>query len=210
MTLFSYVVTHDTGFSPNPFWGYCTLSCCKPSIRRKAREGDWIIGLTPKSSGNRIVFIMQVDEVEGFDMYWQDRRFERKKPQIDGTIVQRCGDNIYKPKRGGGFRQLPSQHSDIRCKSREDAITKERDLSGKQVLISENFAYFGSKAKDLPPDLEPLIVARGHRCRFSDEVLVSFRSFAGIVRLGVYSAPTKWKPDDTSWMRAAEAWLIVP
>ena len=31
--VFSYVVVHDTGFSPNPFHGLLTLACCKPLIR---------------------------------------------------------------------------------------------------------------------------------------------------------------------------------
>ena len=26
MTLYSHVVTHDTGFAPNPFFGYCTFT----------------------------------------------------------------------------------------------------------------------------------------------------------------------------------------
>ena len=28
----------------HPFHGWCTLVCCKPAIRRKARPGDWIVG----------------------------------------------------------------------------------------------------------------------------------------------------------------------
>jgi hypothetical protein len=43
MKLYSYVVTHDTGFSPNPFWGCCTLADCKPAIRRTAKIGDWVV-----------------------------------------------------------------------------------------------------------------------------------------------------------------------
>ena len=44
MKLYSYVMIYDTGFAPNPFWGYCTLATCKPGIRRPAEQGDWIIG----------------------------------------------------------------------------------------------------------------------------------------------------------------------
>ena len=29
MRLFAYKMTHDTGFAPNPFWGYLTLATCK-------------------------------------------------------------------------------------------------------------------------------------------------------------------------------------
>ena len=45
MKLYSYIITEDTGFSPNPFWGCCTLADCKPEIRRNAKVGDWIVGL---------------------------------------------------------------------------------------------------------------------------------------------------------------------
>ncbi|MBL7177318.1 MAG: DUF4976 domain-containing protein [Desulfobacteraceae bacterium] len=58
MKLFSYIVKPDSGFSPNPFWGYCTLACCKPTIRRTAKPGDWIVGLSSKSQGYKIVYLM--------------------------------------------------------------------------------------------------------------------------------------------------------
>ncbi len=29
MKIFSYVVDHDNGFSPNPYYGVCTLAHCK-------------------------------------------------------------------------------------------------------------------------------------------------------------------------------------
>src|ERR1700683_2662764 len=112
MTLYSYIVVHDTGFSPNPFLGYCTLACCKPEIRRRAQKGDWIVGLTPKAQGNKVVYFMRVDEVMDFNHYWSDRRFRRKRPRHDKDIRLRCGDNIYEPMPDCGFRQLPSMHSD--------------------------------------------------------------------------------------------------
>jgi Nucleotide modification associated domain 2 len=31
MKVYSYVVRCDTGFAPNPFWGYCTLAACTPN-----------------------------------------------------------------------------------------------------------------------------------------------------------------------------------
>ena len=42
--LFSYVVAHDGGSAPNPFWGVCTLVICKPDIRRVAQIDNWIVG----------------------------------------------------------------------------------------------------------------------------------------------------------------------
>ena len=209
MKLFSYIVTDDTGFSPNPFHGYCTLACCKPAIRRTAKEKDWIVGLTPKSEGNRIVYLMQVDEIESFDEYWNDRRFQQKKPCPKGDRVMQRGDNIYEPNSHGGFRQLASLHSDQKCRAREDSGNKKRDLSGECVLISENFAYFGRKTIDLPPGLKTLIVARSHRCRFPVEAIFQFQSFTEKIRFGVHAAPKIWDSNDDSWKRAAGSWLVA-
>ena len=60
--VYSYIVSTDSGFAPNPFGEFCTLSCCKPVIRRSASVGDWVVGLAPKSLGNGIVFAMEVTE----------------------------------------------------------------------------------------------------------------------------------------------------
>ena len=46
MTLYSYIVTTDSGFAPNPFHGYLTLACCKPMIRRTVQVGDVVVGLS--------------------------------------------------------------------------------------------------------------------------------------------------------------------
>ena len=37
--LYSYVITRDYGFAPNPFGGICTLATCKPGIRNHAKVG---------------------------------------------------------------------------------------------------------------------------------------------------------------------------
>lgn len=196
MTLYSYVVKHDTGFAPNPFHGYCTLACCKPVIRRTAQKGDWVVGLTPKEYGNRIVYLMRVDEEPiSYAEYWHDKRFKAKRPRYNDGIVSKCGDNIYEPQ-GAGYRQLQSAHSDG---VREHAENKRHDLRGKQVLISKTFAYFGSKGRELPRELRALVVGRGHRSQFSDEVEDAFLRFTRKVEFGVHAAPRKWDEGDKSW-----------
>jgi len=98
MKLYSYIVNHDTGFSPNPFWGYCTLADCKPTIRRTAEVGDWIVGLSPKATGNRVIFAMEVEEIIKFEQYYRDKRFTYKIPDYTkGEVIYKTGDNIYKP-----------------------------------------------------------------------------------------------------------------
>ena len=78
---FAYIVREDSGFAPNPFFGFCTLANCKPKIRKIAQKGDWIIGLGSKSQNcrDRLIYAMQVTEKISFDQYWRDKRFSRKK-----------------------------------------------------------------------------------------------------------------------------------
>ena len=44
MNMFSYVITHDSGFAPNPFQGFLTLATCKPLVRKTAKVGDVLVG----------------------------------------------------------------------------------------------------------------------------------------------------------------------
>ena len=80
MRLLSYVVAHDYGFAPNPFYGMCTLATCKPRIRRAAAIGDWIVGTGSKENGRQgyLVYVMQVTKALTFNHYWTDSQFRRK------------------------------------------------------------------------------------------------------------------------------------
>lgn len=197
MKLYSYIITHDTGFSPNPFWSYCTLANCKPAIRRTAELGDWVVGLSPKADGNRLVYGMLVEEIVPYDKYYHDHRFAKKIPNYFlGAVVYKCGDNIYKPLPDGGFQQLRSMHSNG---SVENYESKARDLQGKRVLISRTFYYFGSRPLVLPQALDDLKVARGHKCRFSSVILCAFTDFIARQTAAVNAPPTSWPAGDDSW-----------
>ena len=112
INVFSYIVSSDSGFAPNPFWDYCTLACCKPVIRRISSVDDWIVGLSPKALGNDIVFVMKVTEKMTMADYWKDKRFRNKKAKIQSADpIRRRGDNIYKPIKNVEFRQQHSKHS---------------------------------------------------------------------------------------------------
>ena len=203
MNLYSYIVADDTGFSPNPFWGYCTLACCKPVIRRTAQVGDWIAGLSPKSAGNRIVFAMQVNEILSYADYYRDERFAAKIPRFnEGKVVFKCGDNIYEPLPNGDFRQLQSMHSKDKGPE-EDLGTKKHDLRGANTLIATTFHYFGSNGPELPRDLHELKVGRGHK-KFPREVAMKFQSFIVSFPAGICSPPGKWPKDDNSWRPGQE------
>ena len=52
-------------FAPNPFHGVCTLACCKPRVRKKAKVGDYVLGMgaaKPKLQGH-LVYWMRVDKI---------------------------------------------------------------------------------------------------------------------------------------------------
>jgi hypothetical protein len=216
--LYSYIVSHDTGFSPNPFWGMCTLACCKPRIRQSVLkhlqdnpdEHNWIIGLSPKNYelGNDIIYIMQVDGAMTFPDYFE--KHPEKRPDYSRSdIVQRCGDNIYQPLNNGSFNQLRSTHSehpqdDIQWSPNLENM--ERDVSGKCVLCSKRFIYFGSEAIPLPPELFPLKIGRAHRCNFDRSVLDAFGRFVGqfekqLEKGVVLGKPHRWSDTDKSWIQ---------
>ena len=65
-SLFSYCLRYDAGAAPNPFWDICTLTICKPVIRRTAKRGDWVIGIGSREFKEiyitkSIVYAMEID-----------------------------------------------------------------------------------------------------------------------------------------------------
>lgn len=198
MRLFSYIVNSDSGFAPNPFWGYCTLACCKPTIRKTAKKDDWITGLTPKRNGNRILFAMKItEEPLTFQAYFNDPRFNEKRPDFKklGAIYRR-GDNIYQPLANCQYRQLNSRHS--HKDGTENLDTKRHDLNGRFVLISDVFHYFGQKSIPLPPDFSQMIVGRAHKCRFPRDFVKKFEKFISTMDGGILGYPHNWPEKDYS------------
>jgi len=154
MTVWSYKVARDYGFAPNPFHGVCTLACCKPLIRGHADVGDWVIGAGSKANGlwGKVVYAMIVDDTMTFDQYWNDPKFQVKKPVLEGAHKGFFGDNIYQ--RDGsadGFRQANSHHS-----MRDGSVNTDnlrQDTQEDRVLLARKFVYFGAKAVLPPPHI---------------------------------------------------------
>jgi hypothetical protein len=138
MVIYSYVITRDYGFAPNPFFGYCTLATCKPDIRKGAQIGDWVVGTGSAAKNskfkNRLIYAMLVKEKLPYNDYWNDSRFFYKRPVMNGSKKQLYGDNIYhKDSNTGEFIQENSHHS-----FEDGSINMnnyKRDLSGKFVKI---------------------------------------------------------------------------
>ena len=196
--LYSYVVARDFGFAPNPFYGTCTLATCKPTIRRCALIGDWIVGTGPKSKGRggHLVYAMKVDETLSFDEYWLDPRFQRKRPSRDGSYKQAFGDNIYHQTADRTWSQSDSHHS------YDDGSINPRnvrnDTQTPRVLLSKTYGYWGGSGPAIPrefrdpPDLD-ICAGRGHHVNFSKERVEGFISWLHSVGLrGYVSEPMEW------------------
>lgn len=157
---FSYVLTRDFGFAPNPFNGICTLATCKPRIRKAAKVGDWIFGTSSAKGGKRssLIYAMKVTGKMTFNEYWNDPQFETKKPVMNGSFKKMYGDNIYHYD-GTEWTQADSHHS------LEDGSPNmknvKKDTSVDAALISHEFYYFGAQSLMIPDELMEHVVKKG-------------------------------------------------
>ena len=190
--LYSYVVVHDTGFAPNPFWGHCTLAACTPNhMGIRPQKEDWIIGTEPIDSGNKLIYAMQVSDVLPFEKYYNDPKFEKKKPSVNGTGRQCCGDNIYYKDATGAWRQ---HYSLYHCEPEQI----EQDLKHPYVFIAEHFYYFGNRAETIPSKYASLIWQRqGVKCNHDPDVVKGFLDWLqNSFKPGIHGEPyNSYKPN---------------
>src|ERR1700743_2188386 len=93
MNLYSYVLAVDDGAAPNPFGGVCTLTICKPMIRRTAERGDWVVGLGSRNGpggrdlSSHVIYAMKVSKTLPYADYWVEclARFPEKLPEWNQT-----------------------------------------------------------------------------------------------------------------------------
>ena len=180
---------HDNGFAPNPFHGFCTLACCKPGIRRTAKEGDYVVGLGPKHLGSRVVYAMQVNKTVEFQDYWLDNRFRIKRPDMEDGGEKAVGDNIYHRGTTGEWQQEWSLHNHEN--GEQDWKLTHTDTGGKKVLIGEDFIYWGGDGPPLPENLQALIVGRSYKSTANNKYIYDFiKWFEDQQERGCVSQPT--------------------
>jgi hypothetical protein len=205
MRIFRYVMPRDFGFAPNPFFGFGTLACCKPEIRRSAEVNDLIVGINgrpptkaPKQHLDRIVYMMRVTETLTFNDYWDDPRFQQKKPILHASRMYAFGDNIYRKNDDGLWFQADSHHS--LPNSAPNDFNIRTDTSADRVLISNDFAYWGGSGP-LRSSIEDEVWAnavfgggrRAHMCNFDDITINSVTAwFAALPVRGYLGRPERW------------------
>ncbi|WP_455925857.1 Nmad2 family putative nucleotide modification protein [Pseudomonas putida] len=137
MKLLTYVMTHDSGLAPNPFFGVCSLALCTPNyMNARLCVGDWVVGHSSKDSGNRLVYAMRLTKVLDMDEYYL--QFPEKHPDPHGTFEQKNGDNMYF-REGARWLRLPS--------AQHNCVGSFRQDQGRRVYLAEgedHFWYFGA------------------------------------------------------------------
>ena len=176
----------------------CTLATCKPNIRRVAKPGDWIIG-TGSSERMRkgfLVYAMRVMETMRFNEYWNDLRFQRKKPNMRGSKKQAFGDNIYFKDAEAKWHQQDSHHS--YADGTPNPFNIQNDTQTDRVLISTDFAYWGGAGPEIPRELRnyeglDICAVRNHKSEFPDELVSEFITwFRSLGARGYIGAPLEW------------------
>ncbi|WP_417831149.1 hypothetical protein [Terasakiella sp.] len=163
--LFSYKLTHDSGFAPNPFFGVLTLATCKPGIRQTKKVGDWIAGFSSVALSNSakqcgiaihpkaLIYLAQVSEVMPLDEYYCDQRFKEKIPpkQYNENQIQCAGDNIYKLTAvDSDGQRIYEQVSQLH----HDQGHYKDDIGGRNVLIFSEYYYLGRSGMEVPDSIE--------------------------------------------------------
>ena len=197
MHLFSYRVEHDFGLAPNPFGGTISFAVCRGDIRSNKfmQIGDWLVGTGSVSMKNegRLIYAMKVEEIISFDEYWNDPRFQYKKPYLKGTLVQMYGDNFYHTV-DERMVQEPSAHSNPDLEQRIKLYNK--DVKGKRVLLSKTFYYFGDNCPLIPAELQT-ICSSGRAYKYkkiTEEQINSFVSWLeSNYTVGIHGDPCNWK-----------------
>ncbi len=197
--LYTYVMQHDAGLAPNPFWGTCTLAVCTPNHQgSRAKRGDWIAGVSDKRRGYKLIYVMEVDERVQMNDYFRDERFAAKKPILDGTARQRCGDNFYSLDATGLWIQHPNRyHTGPAC--------LVQDTRHPCVFVARRFWYLGRKAVDMPEAFLPMFGGRGARVNHPPELVASFRAWVrASLKEGVNALPRDLEGDGCSPPSAVE------
>lgn len=203
MRVHTYVVQHDKGFAPNPFWGVCTLACCKPKIRKRAEVGDVIIGFGSASKEvdlkNRVIYWMRVEKIISFDDYWNDPQYAAKRPEDKSSLMVWYGDNIYhRDEDSGEWIQAYSFHKDGARLGRGNL---ERDTgTTDRVLISKDYAYWGGHAPFFPDALLDLVpLGRAGRNNYADSQKEKILDWIkSIPERGFQHEPADWCRDHAS------------
>jgi hypothetical protein len=137
MKLLKYVMTHDSGLAPNPYFDVCSLALCTPNhMNARLKPGDWVVAHSSKGTGQRLVYAMRLTKVLDMPTYFG--MFSEKRPDPHGNYEHQCGDNLYY-RDGDRWARMPSAEHNT-----ESSFSADQ---GRRVYLAEgagNYWYFGA------------------------------------------------------------------
>lgn len=161
---------------------------------------DWVVGTGSKQRRREkhLVYAMRITGAMTFDEYWNDPRFQVKKPNLRGSKKQAFGDNIYSRDQKKRWCQANSHHS--LTDGTPNPSNVRADTSANRMLFSDDFIYWGGSGPQVPakflnygPDHETLLVGRNHKSNFPqafvDEFVAWIRSRC---ETGYMAEPLDW------------------
>lgn len=191
--LYTYIVTHDTGFAPNPFFQWCTLAVSTPNhMHAKANKGDWIAGFFQRENAYQLLYVMEIEQRLKLDEYFNHPDFQCKKPDLQGTREQKCGDNFYSHE-NGIWLQHPTQYH------RGETHKKKDTHHNPPVFTARKYWYFGKNAVDLPHEFKTLIGTQSIQVNHPvPEKVLAFKYWVEGYKTGMYAYPRDFDDSDTN------------
>lgn len=207
--IYSYVLPYDFGVAPNPFWGLCTLTVCKPIIRKNAEVGDWVVGTGSvnaecidglesaecidgkRNLSDRLIYAMKICKKIPLNRYDEfcKTTLPNKIPDWNSPDWRiRMGDCIYDY---SNETLPPTQRGKYHTEA--DRLV---DLGGENSLLSNHFYYFGSEAKEIRDDLKVIIKQKqGHRKIENQDIVERFEEWISEFEANkIYAEPLlHWK-----------------
>ena len=132
-----------------------------------------------------------------FNEYWEDTRFQRKRPNLSGSKKQAFGDNIYFKNEADQWRQQDSHHS-YPC-GVPNANNIRNDTQTDRVLLSRDYAYWGGSGPEIPSKFRnyagyDICAKRNHRSRLPEGLVNDFVAwFRSLDANGYLGAPLDWQ-----------------
>lgn len=161
MNGWTYVITTDRGGAPNFEPPATTLTLCKPQIRKFAKKGELVLAFNGKklnpTEPHSVRWASVVSDVIPLNDYWNDLRFEGKRPGRPRGLEE-LPDNIYRPTAGGLERVQNETHT---------LADMARDVGGVNALVFKRHWCFGQSVAILPEHFDlRMTKGRGGHHRF--------------------------------------------
>lgn len=182
--LYTYIVEKDNGVAPNPFFQWCTLALATPNhMHAKAFPGDWIAGFFHLSGQYRLLYAMEIQIRLTLKDYFSHPDFACKKPDLQGTDEQKCGDNFYSLKKGVWLQHETRHHRGEKHRTKDTRHNPP-------VFASRKYWYFGKNAVEVPPEYTGLIPSQGMQVNHSHpEKIQGFMAWVKGFRQGMHAYP---------------------